>query len=204
MLDLHSWLILTAVCLLGAMTPGASLAVVTRHTVLSGARGGVTAGLAHAGGIAVYAAASVAGLAALLHRFPWLETLISAAGALFLLWLAWKSGRAAAGPAPEAEAHTTHGAARDGFLIALLNPKVALFFLALFSQFIEADMGTPARLQMATTAVVIDGAWYSLFALVLARGPAPAWLARHHDWLERGTALILAGLALAVLARIVL
>ncbi len=84
------------------------------------------AGLAHALGIGVYAAATVAGLAVVLHRFPSLETGIRLAGSLFLLWLAWKSWRGA-GAAP-AERNVGAGRpARDGFLIAFLNPKVALF-----------------------------------------------------------------------------
>ncbi len=88
--------------------------------------------------------------------------------------------------------------ARDGFLIAFLNPKVALFFLALFSQFIDAGMGTVARVQVAATAVVIDGGWYSLVALMLARGPVLAALRRHQDRVERATAGVLAVIAVIV------
>ena len=55
MLAVNDWLLLIGVCALGAMTPGASLAVVTRHTLRGSARAGVGAGLAHAAGIGVYA-----------------------------------------------------------------------------------------------------------------------------------------------------
>ncbi len=198
MLAVSDWLLLIGVCALGAMTPGASLAVVTRHTVRGSARAGVSAGLAHAAGIGVYAAATVAGLAVVLHGFPRLEVAIRLAGSLFLLWLALSSWRAAKRPAPEPTAGTGQSAVRDGFLIAFLNPKVALFFLALFSQFVSADMGAAARVQVAATAVVIDGGWYCLVALTLARGPVLATLRRHHDRVERATAVVLALVAVAV------
>jgi threonine/homoserine/homoserine lactone efflux protein len=198
MLAVTDWLLLIGVCALGAMTPGASLAVVTRHTLRGSARAGVSAGLAHAAGIGVYAVATVAGLAVVLRGFPQLELAIRLAGSLFLLWLALGSWRAAAGPAPEPDAEAGGNAVRDGFLIAFLNPKVALFFLALFSQFVSADMAMAARVQVAATAVVIDGGWYSLVALLLARGPVLAALRRHHDKVERATAVVLMLVAAAV------
>ncbi|HAM74038.1 MAG: LysE family transporter [Alcanivorax sp.] len=198
MLAVNDWLLLIGVCALGAMTPGASLAVVTRHTLRGSARAGVSAGLAHAAGIGVYAAATVAGLAVVLRGFPQLEIAIRLAGSLFLLWLALGSWRAAARPAPEPDAQAGANAVRDGFLIAFLNPKVALFFLALFSQFVSAEMAMAARVQVAATAVVIDAAWYSLVALLLARGPMLAALRRHHDKVERTTAGVLALIAVGV------
>lgn len=198
MLAVNDWLLLIGVCALGAMTPGASLAVVTRHTLRGSARAGVSAGLAHAAGIGVYAVATVAGLAVVLRGFPQLEIAIRLAGSLFLLWLALGSWRAAARPAPEPDAQAGANAVRDGFLIAFLNPKVALFFLALFSQFVSADMAMAARVQVAATAVVIDAAWYSLVALLLARGPMLAALRRHHDKVERTTAGVLALIAVGV------
>ena len=196
-LAIQDWLLLAGVCALGAMTPGASLAVVLHHTLHGSAPAGVRAGLAHALGIGVYAAATVAGLAVVLHRFPSLETGIRLAGSVFLLWLAWKSWRGA-GAAPADQESGAGRPARDGFLIAFLNPKVALFFLALFSQFIDAGMSTVARVQVAATAVVIDGAWYSLVALLLARGPVLTALRRHHARVERATAMVLALVAVVV------
>ena len=150
MLAVNDWLLLIGVCALGAMTPGASLAVVTRHTLRGSARAGVSAGLAHAAGIGVYAAATVAGLAVVLRGFPQLEIAIRLAGSLFLLWLALGSWRAAARPAPEPDAQAGANAVRDGFLIAFLNPKVALFFLALFSQFVSAETVSYTHLTLPT------------------------------------------------------
>ncbi|MAX56172.1 MAG: lysine transporter LysE [Alcanivoracaceae bacterium] len=205
MLPLHDWLLLASICALGAMTPGISLAVITRHTLHGGARAGAIAGLTHALGVGIWAAATVAGMAVLFKRYPGLELAFSLLGALFLLWMAWKSWQASR--QSQAPAHTSppsnviHGAAWDGFAVAFLNPKVALFFLALFSQFLSSEMGQPARIQIALTAMIIDGGWYVLVALLLGRSRFLPWLREHHHWVERGTAVLLVVIACSVVTQ---
>jgi threonine/homoserine/homoserine lactone efflux protein len=202
MLPLHDWLLLASICALGAMTPGISLAVITRHTLHGGAQAGAIAGLTHALGVGIWAAATVAGMAVLFKRYPGLELAFSLLGALFLLWMAWKSWQASR--QSQAPAHTSppsnviHGAAWDGFAVAFLNPKVALFFLALFSQFLSSEMGQPARIQIALTAMIIDGGWYVMVALLLGRSRFLPWLREHHHWVERGTAVLLVVIACSV------
>ena len=204
MLPLHDWLLLASICALGAMTPGISLAVITRHTLHGGARAGVIAGVTHAIGIGLWATATVTGMAVLFHRYPKLELAFSLAGALFLLWMAWKSWQAGrqplAAPDPESQFNVLHGAARDGFGVAFLNPKVALFFLALFSQFLDADMGQLARVQMVLTSMFIDGGWYVLVAVMLGRSRFLPWVREHHHWVERATAVLLVIIAISVVA----
>jgi len=202
MLALHDWLLLASVCALGAMAPGISLAVITRHTLHGGPRAGAIAGITHALGIGIWATATVTGLAVLFQRHPSLERIFSLAGALFLLWMAWKSWQAGKQPLAPANAdsqfNVLHGAARDGFLVAFLNPKVALFFLALFSQFLQADMAQVARIQMVLTSMFIDGGWYVLVAVLLGRSRFLPWLRAHHHWVEKGTALLLVVIAASV------
>lgn len=205
MLSLLDWLLLAGVCAMGAITPGISLAVITRHTLIGGSRAGVVASLTHALGVGLWALATVTGMALLFRRHPELEVVFSIVGALFLLWMAWNSWRAGRHPLPEQtqtnDFSALHGAARDGFAVAFLNPKVALFFLALFSQFLKADMAVAAKVQMVTTATVIDGAWYALVAILLGRSRLLPWLREHHHWVDRGTAVLLLVVAASVLVR---
>jgi threonine/homoserine/homoserine lactone efflux protein len=56
--------------------------------------------------------------------------------------------------------------ARDGFLIAFLNPKIAVFFVAIFSQFLTVGQPMLIRMQMAATAWIVDTLWYVLLALI--------------------------------------
>ena len=86
-MSLAQWLPLALVCLLGAMSPGPSLAVVLRHSLAGGAPAGVLCGLAHGVGIFVWALLMISGLGALLVTQPaWFDAL-RVAGALFLLYI---------------------------------------------------------------------------------------------------------------------
>ena len=86
-MTLFTWLSLALVCLLGAMSPGPSLAIVVRHSVTSGTRAGAICALSHGFGIFLWAALMVSGLGALLSAQPtWFDGL-RVLGAGFLLYL---------------------------------------------------------------------------------------------------------------------
>jgi threonine/homoserine/homoserine lactone efflux protein len=200
-MTLSAWLSLALVCLLGAMSPGPSLAIVVRHTVTSGARAGVICAFSHGFGIFLWAALMVSGLGALLLAQPtWFDGL-RALGAGFLLYLGCRALMAQRGASANTEEANRGGgkAAREGLVIALSNPKVAVFFAALFSQFIQPDATLKTQLVIATTAAVIDALWYTVVAMLLSR---PAWSGRfmlHGGLLDRGFGLILILLAAGVL-----
>lgn len=195
-----TWSTVAMLCALGAMSPGPSLAVVVRHTLAGGRVAGTAAALAHGLAIGIYALLCVSGLGVLITRSPMVFTAFQWAGAAYLAWLGLRALAARRGDVDEAErteqpAPGTGGAARDGFLVAFLNPKVAVFFIALFSQLIGPDTGPAERLTYATTAMAIDGGWYWLVARGLSR---PVWLARlrrHGVAIDRLFGIILLALA---------
>ncbi len=82
--------------------------------------------------------------------------------------------------------------------MAFLNPQLALFFLALFSQFVHADTGWREGSIMMLTAGGIDALWFSLVALLLSHGPVLAQLQARARVIDRISGLILLGLALKV------
>ncbi|MEX2321006.1 MAG: LysE family translocator, partial [Saccharospirillum sp.] len=135
-----TWLAVVSICMLGAMSPGPSLAVVLKQTLAGGRRNGVVVALTHGLGIGLYALLSIFGLAALITASPLAFTALQWGGALYLAWLGVKGLRARANSNAELpDVPTTASAARDGFLVVFLNPKVAVFFIALFSQVVGAD-----------------------------------------------------------------
>jgi len=175
---------LVVICFLGAMSPGPSLAIVVRHSVTSGTRAGVICALSHGVGIFLWAALMVSGL-----------------GARFLLYLGCRALMTQPGASTNVREASSSGgkAAREGLVIALSNPKVAVFFAALFSQFIQPDATLRAQFMIATTAAVIDALWYTVVALLLSR---PAWSGRfmqHGGLLGRGLGAILIALSVALL-----
>ena len=198
-MTLIEWASLASVVLLGAMSPGPSLAVVVSNTLRSGAGAGVAAGLAHGLGVALYAVAVVSGLAVLITTTPALFTPIQWAGAVFLAYLGIQSLRSAGGALGEAEDGATRHPAVQGFLVAFLNPKLAIFFLALFSQFLDADAGLGEKAVMVVTMGVIDGGWYSSVSLLLAQPAVLPRLRRAEVLINRLFGVILIALAARLL-----
>lgn len=196
------WLSLAAICAMGAMSPGPSLALVLRHTLGGGRLSGMTAAIFHTFGVGFYALLTVWGLGALITRFPLLFQLLTWGGAAYLAWLGIKALRAGKAGAlqPNAIATTQGQAAKEGVLVALGNPKLILFFVALLSQFVTPDMSALAKVIIVLTAMIIDGGWYVLVAAVLSHSKILPWLQQHAHWINRVTGVLLIALALRVVA----
>lgn len=199
-MNLATWLTVVVICALGAMSPGPSLAVVLRHTFSGGRRNGCIAALTHGAGIILYAFLCISGLAFLITASPRLFTAFQWAGAAYLAWLGIRGLRAKAQPAGDiSTVPATASAARDGFLIVFFNPKIAVFFIALFSQVIGPDTPLLARMAYAGTAFFMDTAWYLLVAWLFSN---PRWLKQLQArtvWFERAFGLILLALAARLL-----
>ncbi|CAJ1891398.1 MULTISPECIES: LysE family translocator [Aeromonas] len=200
-MELTSWLALAAICVMGAISPGPSLALIIRNTVQGGQGHGVATALGHGFGVGIYALITALGLAILITQTPLLFDVIRYGGAAFLAWLGVKAllAKPAKGEASE-EVHQLRGrqGAFEGFMVAFLNPQLAVFFIALFSQFVHADTGWREGGIMMLTAGGIDVVWYVLVALVLSRGPVLAWLKAKSFVIDKVSGLVLLGLALKV------
>lgn len=200
-MELTSWLALAAICVMGAISPGPSLALIIRNTVQGGQGHGVVTALGHGLGVGIYALITAFGLSLLITQTPLLFDIIRYGGAAFLAWLGIKAllAKPASGGGEE-ESHGLKGrqGAFEGFMVAFLNPQLAIFFIALFSQFVHADTGWREGIIMMLTAGGIDAVWYVLVALVLSRGPVLAWLKAKSFVIDKVSGLVLLGLALKV------
>lgn len=200
-MTLAIWLTVVSICLLGAMSPGPSLAVVLQQTLRGGRKTGLIAAVTHGLGIGLYALLCISGIAVMITTSPVLFTALQWFGAVYLLWLGIKGLRARS---PDArtlpDAPTSGSAARDGFLVVFFNPKVAVFFIALFSQVIGSETTLLEKLAYAATALFIDMGWYMIVAWSFSN---PRWLGRlqkNSVWFERIFGVILIALAARLLA----
>jgi threonine/homoserine/homoserine lactone efflux protein len=199
-MTLTTWLSLVAICCAGAMSPGPSLAVVVRHTISSGRTHGVVTALFHGAGVAAWAMATIFGLAILVAESPLLYKFITYAGACYLAWLGIKAIRSKGGEQlhfGKAKA-SLPDAARDGMMISILNPKLAIFFIALFSQFVSTSLTLEDQLVMIATAGIIDSLWYSLVALALSSSLIFDTMQRKSVAIDRASGVILIGLSLRI------
>jgi threonine/homoserine/homoserine lactone efflux protein len=190
MFGVHDFALFAVTVLVINATPGVDLV----FTLVSTLAGGVRAGLAAAAGIAsgcvVHTLAATFGLAALLMASGAAFSAVKWAGAAYLLWLAvgmlrqaLRSGAAREAAAPGVESRSAGAVFRQGFLTNVLNPKVALFFLALLPQFItsQAPNKSAAFLFLGTWFVVQGFTFLAAFVLLVAplrRWQPAAWTRR--------------------------
>ncbi|MGB7757945.1 MAG: LysE family translocator [Salinisphaera sp.] len=147
--SLAHWLTFFGAGLMLELAPGPDLLFIAAQTGRHGRGHGFAAMFGVWTGALVHIAATVLGLAAILARSALAFSVIKWIGAAYLLWLGiqslWSAGRAAAGERRSTAAAPSRWAAyRQGILIDLLNPKVALFFLAFIPQFVVDGAGPPA------------------------------------------------------------
>ena len=201
-MPLATWLTLAGICILGAASPGPSLGVVLGNTVTSGRASGVATGLGHGLGVGIYAGLAVAGMAVVITTAPALFTGLQVAGALFLAWLGVQMLRPPPADAPPAPTTSGRGF-RQGFLVAFLNPKIAVFFLALFSQLVDPNASGLEKAGMGLLAGGIDATWYVLVALVLSGTGLGPWLQARGRIFDRVMGVTLLVLACALAAKVI-
>tara|TARA_R110002049_G_scaffold112009_6_gene261385 strand:+ start:1052 stop:1627 length:576 start_codon:yes stop_codon:yes gene_type:complete len=187
---------------MGAMSPGPSLAVVLKHTLSGGMKNGMLAALSHGLGVGLYAAASLLGLGALMLQFPTVYQMLVYLGAAYLAYLGIKILLAKAHGSELQVQHSevsSKTALQDGFAIAFLNPKLAIFFLALFSQFIDPqNLTLSIGIIMCLTVLVIDTGWYLLVALLTEMSKNRFGFNQQNVWLDKLLGLVFIALAIRV------
>lgn len=158
--------------LLIELTPGPNMAYLAAVAAGTGRRTALAAVAGVALGLAIVGVLAALGLAVLLEAVPAAKTVLRIAGFLYLLWLAWDAWRGADGSVETPSAFTSF---RRGLVTNLLNPKAALFYLAVLPAFIPAD--APNVLLANLTLVGL----YVAVATLVHAGVALAadWIGRH-------------------------
>lgn len=202
-MELGVWLSLFGICLLGAMSPGPSLAVVMSATLRGGRTAGFAAALAHGLGVALYGLLTVMGLAILVTESPNLYLALQLLGAAYLVYLGIKSLRSGGSSAtdinqPGSPASAAQNPWLAGFLVAFLNPKLAVFMLALFSQFLQPHFGLYEKGIMVGTVGLTDTIWYALMAGALSQPNLLQKLRNNAVRIDRFFGVVLIVLALSV------
>lgn len=182
---LDNYPLFVAACVLLVLTPGPNLLYLISRTLCQGRAAGLLSLVGTTTGFIVHIVAAALGLSAVLLAVPVLFDVVRIAGAAYLAWLAWDSLRPrgatlfAPGPLPPEPPAKLF---RTGLLTSILNPKVALFYLALFPQFIVPAHGSVLlqSLLLGATQIVIAVIGDALFVLAAAR--VSRWLAARPAW----------------------
>lgn len=182
------------------LTPGADFVFVTANAITGGPRIGRAAALGINLGVLVHVAAAAAGVSALLIAHPAAYDIIRYAGAVYLLFIAWKAWTSTGGLESAEGALSAPQAIRRGFLTNVLNPKTALFIFAFIPQFTDPALG-PIWMQIVLLGLIFTVNGFA-FVLLLATttGHLAPLLRNHMTTLNKITAILFGGLA----ARLVL
>ena len=195
---LHTVLTFVPVAALLTITPGAATALVVRNAARGGRRHAFFTTSGNSLGVLAWGCFAAVGIAAVVAASAAVFDAVKLGGAVVLVVIGLRSIRR--GPAEGAEtavAVSGHAALREGLLTSLANPKLAVFFVALFPQFIPRGAAVlPSALAMVGVIVTVDLVWYSLLAFLVARARraflAGGWGRR----IERMTGAVLIGLGI--------
>jgi threonine/homoserine/homoserine lactone efflux protein len=183
------------------ITPGAATAMVIRSAMRGGWQAGVRTIAGNSIGVVTWALLSIAGISALVAASEVAFVALKVTGALVLAWMGIQSFRRAGAADAAVPEPRRARAFRDGLVTSLANPKLAVFFVALFPQFVgERGDVLATTLAMAAMIVCFDLVWYSTLAVLASRAKAGFMASRAGRWMERvtGTVLIALGLRVAL------
>lgn len=185
------------------LSPGPDVFYVLANSARHGTRGGLYAALGIACGVTVHTVIAAAGIAAVFAAHPFAFDALRLLGAAYLIWLgiqAWRASGAAAGREAGAGAWQI---VRRGFVTNVLNPKVALFFLAFLPQFTRPEEGSVALQMLWLGALFITSGTIVSAAYAAAGGWVSDRLRREPRWQRRldrlsGSILLALGLRLLI------
>ncbi len=194
-------LLFSAAALLLVLTPGPNMVYCVSRSLTQGPRAGLVSLAGVVLGFVVHLLGATLGLTAVLLALPMAFDAIRIAGAAYLLWLAWQAVRPG-GAAPFAPRALPPDGPRKlftmGFMTNLLNPKVAMFYLSFFPQFLHPERGHwwLQCLVLGAIQIAISGGVNAL--LVLFAGQVARFLNRSPRWINAQRWLM--GSVLALLA----
>ena len=173
-MNIEQWLALSLALILGAMSPGPSLALVIRNTISGSRTNGVFTGLGHGLGFGIYAFITSISLSILIRFQNSIEIFLRFAGTILLLWISYTFLTTSASAIHYKSGHKAnrdllHKSFSQGFAIALFNPKIMAWMIAVYAPFIKSGYTLIQFLRMGILGTLIDGFWYIGVAVILSR-----------------------------------
>ena len=196
-ISIENWSTLALVLILGAMTPGPSLALVVRNTIFGGRWYGITTGIGHGIGFSIYAFAAATGIAVVVGNYPKITGTLHVIGFIVLLYLAINFLRVSStdnrfdAENEEVPERRLSIAFIQGFSLAFFNPKILAWMLTMFVPFIDASMSTQTLMGMGFLGLFTDGGWYMAVATILSQGRLLDVVRQHEAVVTRAIGVVL-------------
>lgn len=201
MVPLNDWLLFAGAALLMVLSPGPNMIYLISRSICQGRKAGVISLFGVVAGFLVHMFAAAIGLTALFMVVPLAYEALKWAGAAYLLYLAWQSVKPGASSPFEARQLPQDPPSRlflMGFLTNLLNPKIAVFYLSIFPQFVSPEHGSVFVQSMVLGFTQIGVSFTVNLMIALSAARLALWFVRHPRWMAGQRyvmGLVLAGLA---------
>ena len=189
------------VCLLGAMSPGPSMAVVINNAIFKGRYNGILTSIGHGIGIAVYATFAVLGLGLIIKNNLFIFNSLKILSIIFLIFIGMKSilnnGKM---NLEKKELKEKTISFLQGFSISILNPKILVWFLAIYSQFMSINNELIFNIYLISIAGITDAFWYILLSIAVTTTSTLSFFQSKMDILQKiqGFFFLVLGLGLLV------
>ena len=187
MIPLRDWLIFSAAAVGMVLSPGPNMIYLISRSICQGRRAGFISLLGVVTGFLFHIVCAAAGLTAIFLAVPLAYTVLKYAGAAYLLWLAWQAVRPG-GASPFAtralppDSPTT--LFRMGFLTNALNPKMAVFYLSIFPQFVHPETGHVFAQSCILGVTQMAISFTVNLTIVMTAGAIAAFFAERPLWLR--------------------
>ena len=192
------------VCLLGAMSPGPSMVVVINNAIFKNRYHGILTSLGHGIGIGIYALFAVVGIGIAIETNLFLFNGIKILSVIFLLYLGIKSINNKTKLDFDKKNTTKEGATSflQGFSISMLNPKIFIWFIAIYSQFISLDNDIIFNSYLVLTAGIVDVVWYMILTILVTSNLALKFVKNKIATLQKFLGVMFIALGLVLLSQI--
>ncbi|KAF1010699.1 MAG: Homoserine/homoserine lactone efflux protein [Pseudomonas fluorescens] len=187
MIPLHDLLIFAAASLLLVLTPGPNMIYLISRSICQGRKAGVISLLGVVAGFFVHLFAAAVGLTAVFLAVPMAYELLKWAGALYLLYLAWQAVKPGARSPFEAQQLPPDSPRKlvvMGFLTSALNPKITVFYLSIFPQFITPEHGSVFTQSLMLGFTQISVSFMVNLTISLCAASIAGWFMNNPTWLS--------------------
>ena len=193
------WVQFATICIVGAMSPGPSMALIIRNSIKYGRLSGLLSSIGHAIGIGIYAAISVVGLQLILINNMFVFNAIQFCGSVFLLILGILFLRNSGAKLSVDNDQAKLNSFAQGFAISILNPKILIWFAAIFSQFIDVSSTNMTKFIMVFLASSIDGVWYIMVTITVTGFGLKHFLENNTNTIQNISGIVLIFISLIIL-----
>lgn len=169
-MELWIFIKVLSICLIGAISPGPSWILIISNTVYNGKICGFITSIGHGVGITFYAFFATFGIGLLIKSNIFIFNIIKISSIIFLLYLGIKSFYSNKSQLCKKNAKGKIKSFMEGLSLAIFNPKVFIWFFAIYAQFISIENTIIFKLLLIFTAGIVDIVCYSIIVIIISIG----------------------------------